>query len=135
MLSNVPHSNFYFECNTERGCIDQLYIELGKYPVFCINSVAYVLKKWKILNLSLLMRAFSRALSRAFSRVFSGVFSGVFSRVFSRNMRKIISVLEKKSTPLPIPKVGLGFCSRYQNLVSVVHYYSIVYYIHRRCFN
>ena len=29
MLSNVPHSNFYFECNTERGCIDQLYIELG----------------------------------------------------------------------------------------------------------
>ena len=31
MLSNVPHSNFYFESNTERGCIDQLYIELGQY--------------------------------------------------------------------------------------------------------
>ena len=29
MLSNVTHSNFYFECNTERGFIDQLYIELG----------------------------------------------------------------------------------------------------------
>ena len=30
MLFNVTHSNFYFECNTERGSIDQLYIELGK---------------------------------------------------------------------------------------------------------
>ena len=30
MLSNVTHSNFYFECNTERGFIDQLYIELGQ---------------------------------------------------------------------------------------------------------
>ena len=29
MLSNVTHSNLYFECNTERGSIDQLYIELG----------------------------------------------------------------------------------------------------------
>ena len=29
MLSNVPYSIFLFECNTERGCIDQLYIELG----------------------------------------------------------------------------------------------------------
>ena len=29
MLSNVTHSNFYFECNTERGSLDQLYIELG----------------------------------------------------------------------------------------------------------
>ena len=29
MLSNVTHSNFYFECNKERGPIDQLYIELG----------------------------------------------------------------------------------------------------------
>ena len=28
MLSNVTHSNFYFECNKERGSIDQLYIEL-----------------------------------------------------------------------------------------------------------
>ena len=32
MLSNVTHSNFYFECNTERGSIDQLYIELGHCP-------------------------------------------------------------------------------------------------------
>ena len=30
MLFNVTHSNFYFECNTERGSTDQLYIELGK---------------------------------------------------------------------------------------------------------
>ena len=30
MLSNVPDSRFYPECNTERGFIDQLYIELGK---------------------------------------------------------------------------------------------------------
>ena len=30
MLSNVTHSNFYFECNKERGPIDQLYIELGE---------------------------------------------------------------------------------------------------------
>ena len=29
MLSNVTHSNFNFECNKERGSIDQLYIELG----------------------------------------------------------------------------------------------------------
>ena len=29
MLSNVTHSNSYFECNKKRGCIDQLYIELG----------------------------------------------------------------------------------------------------------
>ena len=29
MLSNVTHSNVYFECNIERGSIDQLYIELG----------------------------------------------------------------------------------------------------------
>ena len=32
MLSNLTHSNLYFECNTERGSIDQLYIELGKGP-------------------------------------------------------------------------------------------------------
>ena len=32
MLSNVTHSNFYFECNKERGPIDQLYIELGCQP-------------------------------------------------------------------------------------------------------
>ncbi len=42
MLSNVTHSHFNSECNTERGCIDQLYIELGlqswkswKYAYFC----------------------------------------------------------------------------------------------------
>ena len=29
MLSNVTDSRFYPECNTERGFIDQLYIELG----------------------------------------------------------------------------------------------------------
>ena len=32
MLSNVPDSRFYPECNTERGFIDQLYIELGVGP-------------------------------------------------------------------------------------------------------
>ena len=32
MISNVTHSNFYFECNKERSPIDQLYIELGKKP-------------------------------------------------------------------------------------------------------
>jgi hypothetical protein len=36
MLSNVPHSSFLFECNTERGCIDQLYIELGRQ--YCLDS-------------------------------------------------------------------------------------------------
>ena len=34
MLSNVTHSNFKFECNKERGSIDQLYIELGLEPVW-----------------------------------------------------------------------------------------------------
>ena len=34
MLSNVTHSHFYFECNKERGPIDQLYIELGKNVYF-----------------------------------------------------------------------------------------------------
>ena len=29
MLFNVTHSNSNFECNKERGSIDQLYIELG----------------------------------------------------------------------------------------------------------
>ena len=29
MLCNVTHSHFYFECNKERGPIEQLYIELG----------------------------------------------------------------------------------------------------------
>ena len=34
MLSNVTDSRFYPECNTERGFIDQLYIELGT-DYFC----------------------------------------------------------------------------------------------------
>ena len=34
MLSNVTHSHFYFECNKERGPIDQLYIELGLDDTF-----------------------------------------------------------------------------------------------------
>ena len=34
MLSNVTHSHFNFECNKERGPIDQLYIELGPHPRF-----------------------------------------------------------------------------------------------------
>ena len=29
MLFNVTHSNSNFECNKEKGYIDQLYIELG----------------------------------------------------------------------------------------------------------
>ena len=33
MLSNVTHSRFNPECNTERGCIDQLYIELGLWTL------------------------------------------------------------------------------------------------------
>ena len=33
MLSNVTHSDFYSECNTERGFIEQLYIELGIQPI------------------------------------------------------------------------------------------------------
>ena len=36
MLSNVPYSSFLFECNTERGCIDQLYIELGGFQFLLI---------------------------------------------------------------------------------------------------
>jgi hypothetical protein len=43
MLSNVPHSSFLFECNTERGCIDQLYIELGHAPNKDLNSFYYYL--------------------------------------------------------------------------------------------
>ena len=39
MLSNVTHSNFYFECNKERGPIDQLYIELGFSPYNPENMV------------------------------------------------------------------------------------------------
>ena len=39
MLSNVTHSNFYFECNKERGSIDQLYIELGECIARIHNTV------------------------------------------------------------------------------------------------
>ena len=39
MLSNVTHSNFNFECNKERGCIDQLYIELGMHTLRSVNDV------------------------------------------------------------------------------------------------
>ena len=55
MLSNVTHSNFHFECNKERGPIDQLYIELGQicilnnvYAMACISMsfvIVCVLKK------------------------------------------------------------------------------------------
>jgi hypothetical protein len=41
MLSNVPYSSFLFECNTEKGCIDQLYIELGKNVFDLIFLVAW----------------------------------------------------------------------------------------------
>ena len=37
MLFNVIHSNFYFECNKERGSIDQLYIEL-RWPFIQLNK-------------------------------------------------------------------------------------------------
>ena len=39
MLSNVTHSHFNPECNTERGCIDQLYIELGMQSTFIVFIV------------------------------------------------------------------------------------------------
>jgi hypothetical protein len=42
MLSRVPYSSFLFECNTERGCIDQLYIELG-FKSLCQIVFAYLL--------------------------------------------------------------------------------------------
>ena len=41
MLSNVTHSNFNFECNTERGSIDQLYIELGLKLIATVRKVAW----------------------------------------------------------------------------------------------
>ena len=45
MLSNVTHSHFYFECNKERGPIDQLYIELG-FELF-LEARAEILKKFR----------------------------------------------------------------------------------------
>ena len=41
MLSNVTHSKFNFECNTERGSIDQLYIELGLKLIATVRKVAW----------------------------------------------------------------------------------------------
>jgi hypothetical protein len=32
--NHVADSSFYFECNTDRGIIDQLYIELGMQSAF-----------------------------------------------------------------------------------------------------
>ena len=42
MLSNVTHSHFYFECNKERGPIDQLYIELGLRQIFAKAKKYYL---------------------------------------------------------------------------------------------
>ena len=51
MLFNVIHSNFYFECNKERGSIDQLYIELGlKYfrnLLMCSRSLVLMAERSK----------------------------------------------------------------------------------------
>ena len=44
MLSNVTHSNFNFECNQERGSIDQLYIELGLLDFSCTHVLKLVSK-------------------------------------------------------------------------------------------
>ena len=44
MLPNVTHSHFNSECNTERGCIDQLYIELGpKSLIYNILKFCYLI--------------------------------------------------------------------------------------------
>ena len=48
MLSNVTHSNSYFECNNKRGCIDKLYIELG----FILNKKGYHRKSVYLLKLT-----------------------------------------------------------------------------------
>ena len=50
MLSNVTHSHFYFECNKERGHIDQLYIELG------LNSTKDRVKMTKDISSNILLR-------------------------------------------------------------------------------
>ena len=50
MLSNVTHSHFYFECNKERGPIDQLYIELG------LNSTKDRVKMTKDISSNILLR-------------------------------------------------------------------------------
>ena len=47
MLSNVTDSRFYPECNTERGFIDQLYIELG-YGIWMFSrSITITYQDWK----------------------------------------------------------------------------------------
>ena len=38
MLSNVTHSRFNPECNTERGFIESLYIALGTKPINYLNQ-------------------------------------------------------------------------------------------------
>ena len=49
MLSNVTQSKFYFECNTERGSIDQLYIELGlKLIANCRKGCVVCMKKFAV---------------------------------------------------------------------------------------
>ena len=50
MLSNVTHSNFYFECNTERGSIDQLYIELGYFQIYPARPCKFKTDKWDYLR-------------------------------------------------------------------------------------
>ena len=55
MLSNVTHSNFYFECNKERGPIDQLYIELGNVPYLeCAqkwSALFGMCSKWNVIKM------------------------------------------------------------------------------------
>jgi hypothetical protein len=48
MLSNVTHSNSYFECNKKRGCIDQLYIELGMHQKYPENMKKNVGAVWEL---------------------------------------------------------------------------------------
>ena len=43
MLFNVTHSNSNFECNKERGFIDQLYVELAPEQMSLpINDLPYL---------------------------------------------------------------------------------------------
>ena len=37
-----PNQSFLFECNTERGCIDQLYIELGVQSWLVRSSFMFI---------------------------------------------------------------------------------------------
>ena len=48
------------------------------------------------------------------------------SRKTWENLKKWVSVSGKKiSAPIPIPKLDLGFGSRYRNLVSVIHHFVV----------